>query len=204
MASRLTMRISAATSAVCATMLCGGAAMAQLTRGVRIMNPPVEAAPIAAPTPDPNPKVADKKPGAAPIRIAASDGLAARFNGVAPLESQFEVVQPPQQPDFVWDPASREVTASGDVIAHEINSSDLPQVVDRMAAVRAIKQLSAQAPLQMKLVPDLKVHSRDTTVELIIDDVQGRALFAHCLEGRFEFGHGLGGADGDELVRPVG
>ena len=192
MAARVRTVKRGAPIAACATLLFGQAALASadLTRGVRIMNPPIE-----APGPVPPDKMPPlpvetcangapmKKPGGPPIRIAASDGLAARFNGMAPLESPFEVVAPTQQPDVTWDAGTRDVTAAGDVIAHDINSSDLPQVVDRMAAIRAIKQMSSQAPLLVKLIPDLKVHGRGATVDLTIDDVQGRALIVLDLAG---------------------
>ena len=191
MAARVRLSRRAAALAVYAALLLAhtGLAREQLTRGVRIMNPPVEAPPPVAPVPiTPLTDVCAngapmKKLGGAPIKVAAADGLAARFNGMQALDNLFEVVGATQQPDFIWDAGTRDVTAAGDLIAREINSSDLPHVVDRMATVRAIKQLSAQSPLPVRLLPDLKLHMRGAIVDLAIDDVQGRALIVLNLTG---------------------
>ena len=183
MAARVRLSRRAAALAACAALLLAhtGLARAQLTRGVRIMNPPVETPPPVAPVPIT--PLTDVCANGAPIKVAAADGLAARFNGMQALDNLFEVVGATQQPDFIWDAGTRDVTAAGDLIAREINSSDLPHVVDRMATVRAIKQLSAQSPLPVRLLPDLKLHMRGAIVDLAIDDVQGRALIVLNLTG---------------------
>ena len=170
--------------------LMASSAALPLTRGVKIMNPapdipivpdPVIAVPAVpvAPVGPAVPLAAGPAPKATgvPIRIAALDGNKTRFAGLVPMESPFEVVTPGQQPDFVWDPGSRDVIASGDIIARDIDSADLPSVVDRMAMVRGIKQMTALAPLSLRLTPDTKVHNRKSTVELTVDDVQGRAFY---------------------------
>ncbi|MBK9083179.1 MAG: caspase family protein [Rhizobiales bacterium] len=131
--------------------------------------PPIPAPPISGPAPTvkagPN------------IRIASLDGQAQRLSGLTPIEQPFDVVAPTQQPDVVWDPNTRDVISAGDVIARNIDRADLPAVVDRMAAVRGVKQLATQAPLTVRLAPDSKVHNRGSRVQLTVDDVGGRAFY---------------------------
>lgn len=172
--------------------------VALVTRGVRLQNAPQEAAPpvtdtgggtVAMPVTVPvapslvAPIGPVQRPVGTPIRIAALDGKAARFANLAPLENPFEVVLPNQQPDLVWDPNSRDVIAAGDIIARDIDASDLPSVVDRMATVRNIKLMASHAPLTVRLLPDSKVHSRGTKMELTVDDVQDRAFFLINIAG---------------------
>jgi hypothetical protein len=131
--------------------------------------PPIPAPPISGPAPTvkagPN------------IRIASLDGQAQRLSGLTPIEQPFDVVAPTQQPDVVWDPNTRDVISAGDVIARNIDRADLPAVVDRMAAVRGVKQLATQAPLTVRLAPDSKVHNRGSRVQLTVDDIGGRAFY---------------------------
>ncbi len=144
-----------------------------------ILTPPAPTPPVAAPTAPP-PPIGGPAPTlkAGPnIRLASLDGQAKRFEGLTPVDTPFDVVAPNQQPDLVWDPATRDVLAAGDVIARNVDRADLPAIVDRMAAVRGVKQLATQAPLTVRLSPDSKVHNRGQRVQLTVDDVGGRALY---------------------------
>lgn len=174
--------------------------VAQLaTRGVTVLNPNAPtpltpqpkpnlaapapgplAAPPTAPTPPTPPPVGGPAPSLKPgptIKLASLDGQAKRFEGLTPIDTPFDVVAPNQQPDLVWDPATKDVVAAGDIIARNVDKSDLPAIVDRMAAVRAVKQLATQAPLTVRLSPDSKVHNRGQQVQLTVDDVGGRAFY---------------------------
>lgn len=158
----------------------GGMSAAEVapTRGIIRQNPAPE--PPATPPPEPPAPpltAAPPMPSGIPVRIAALDGRASRFAGLVAQDSPFEIVAPNQQPDLVWDQATREVNAAGDIIARDIDTADLPSVIDRMAMVRGIRLMSAEAPLSLRLLPEGKVHRRGVKVELTVDDVQGRAFY---------------------------
>ncbi|MBL8587444.1 MAG: caspase family protein [Methylobacteriaceae bacterium] len=133
--------------------------------------PPIAAGPVPTPRPGPN------------IKVAALDGQSKRFDGLTPIDSAFDVVAPNQQPDLVWDPATKEAIAAGDVIARDVDRADLPAIVDRMAAVRGVKQMATQAPLPVRLGPDSKVHRRGARIQLSIEDVSGRAFYLFNIAG---------------------
>lgn len=155
------------------------------TRGIIRQNPlPDPPAPPLAPEPPAPPlTAAPPMPAGIPVRIAALDGKASRFAGLVAQDSPFEIVAPGQQPDLVWDQATREVNAAGDVIARDIDIADLPSVIDRMAMVRGIRLMSAEAPLSLRLLPEGKVHRRGVNVALTVDDVQGRAFYLINIAG---------------------
>jgi hypothetical protein len=118
-----------------------------------------------------------------PVRLAALDGNRAHFAGFTPRDTQIEIVQPVDNPDLVWDPASRDVIAWGDVIAYRVDSSDLPSVVDRTAAVRELKQMSSSAPQPIRIGPDDSLHKNDSLVHIELGEVQRRALIMFNIAG---------------------
>lgn len=153
-------------------------------------------APATAPAPATQPPAAGMAGKSAPaqpfaadpalgarIRVAALDGQTARLSTIAPIDAAFDLVQPNQQPDLVWDPNAREAIVGGDVIARNLDASDLPAVVDRVAAVRGVKKLATQSPLTIRLAPDSKVHTRGQRVQVSVDDVGGRAFYVFNLAG---------------------
>jgi Caspase domain/Domain of unknown function (DUF4384) len=118
-----------------------------------------------------------------PVRVAALDGASAKLAGLEPLEARFELVSPNQNPELIWDPKSGDVISGGDVIAHEIGKDDLPGVIDRAAAVRVLKQMSARSVQPVMLLPDNKVHRRGSQVEVAIDQLSDRALILFNIAG---------------------
>jgi len=96
-----------------------------------------------------------------------------------PRESRFEVVAPNDNPDLVWDPITLDVLAGADVIAHQIKLSDLPGAIDRLAAVNGFKRLAAKAPQTLRVLPDDKVHPRDSRIEVQISGVAQRSRREH-------------------------
>jgi hypothetical protein len=118
-----------------------------------------------------------------PIRIAALDGNGAALAGVNIRETPFEVVEPLENPDLVWDPASHDVLAGGDVVAYRIEKAELPGVIDRAAAVASIKVLTVKSPQPMKVSPDDRLHRSGTDLEVTIDDTAERALLLFNLAG---------------------
>ena len=130
---------------------------------------PVQARPAAAPT--------------APIRIASLDGQAGRFAGLTPRDAPFEIVAPSQGPELVWDPGNGDVISGADVITYKASREELPSIIDRAAAVRALKQLAAKSPQPVRVTPDDKLHRYDGKVVVEIGDLAGRALVLFNIAG---------------------
>ena len=60
-----------------------------------------------------------------PIRLASLDGKLTYFPDVKPRDTTIETVRPTDNPDLIWDPASHDVVAWGDVIAYNVDAADL-------------------------------------------------------------------------------
>ena len=162
----------------------------EFTRGVSVVEPTVAASQpttvVAAATTGTAPQVRTLPATAAferPIRLAALDGDSSHFAGLTPRDAQIEIVKPIDNPDIIWDPASHDVIAWGDVIAYRIDKSDLPSVVDRAAAVRALKQFATNAPQLIKIGPDDTLHRNDSLVQIELSEVAGRSLIMFNIAG---------------------
>ncbi len=118
-----------------------------------------------------------------PIRIASLDRNRSHFDGLAPRESKFEVVLPVENPDMIWDPSSRDVIAGGDVISYHVDKSDLPSVIDRVAAIRELKQIATKSPQLIKVGPDDSLHRNESMVQVEVSDVKKRALVLFNIAG---------------------
>jgi len=127
-----------------------------------------------APSPGANVWIAEQK--SAPIRLAALDGKTDYFPGLKPRDTMFQAVRPTDNPDLIWDPASHDVIAWGDVIAYGVGLADLSSVIDRTAAIRALKSMSTQSPQAMRVSPDDRLHRDRQTVDIDLSEVGGRAV----------------------------
>jgi hypothetical protein len=174
-----------------------------LTRGVTLIQGPIEgpqpsapqslaslrptSASLAAgdiapiPLPGPNPQIVGQV--SPPIRLAALDGKTSYFPEPKSLGSTFQAVQPTDNPDLIWDPVSHDVIAWGDVIAYGIGPADLPTVIDRTAAIRALKSKATQSPQIMRVSPDDRLHRNDQTVNIDLSEVGGRAVVLFNVSG---------------------
>ena len=151
----------------------------QMTRAVKIVDAAPEAKPAAGR--DSDRRASPAKP--APVRLAALDGQAARFDGLRPREAAFEIVPPSQAPELVWDAATGDLLAGADVVAYRLDKSELASAIDRAAAVRALKGLAARSPQAMRVLPDDKLHRNDTKVTVEIGGVANRALILLNIAG---------------------
>jgi hypothetical protein len=124
-----------------------------------------------APSPGANVRIAEQK--SAPIRLAALDGKTDYFPGLKPRDTMFQAVRPTDNPDLIWDPASHDVIAWGDVIAYGVGLADLSSVIDRTAAIRALKSMSTQSPQAMRVSPDDRLHRDRQTVDIDLSEVRG-------------------------------
>jgi hypothetical protein len=118
-----------------------------------------------------------------PIKIASLDGKTTYFSGLAPREAAFEVVQPIEHPDLIWDPVSHDVLSWGDVVASGIDSGDLPSVIDRATAIRELKRIASKEPQAIKVGPDDSLHHNASLVHVEMTDVAGRALILFNIAG---------------------
>jgi hypothetical protein len=118
-----------------------------------------------------------------PVRIAVLGNQRDLLANVEAREARFDVVGTSDNPDLVWDPASLDVLAGADVVAHGIDRSDLPSVIDRVAAVNGFKRLAAKAAQSVRLLPDDKVHRRDERLEVQVSGVAQRSLVLFNIAG---------------------
>jgi hypothetical protein len=144
----------------------------QLTRSVSVRPPAI------APTPAPQADRNDR-----PIKIASLDGKTGYFSGITSREAAFEIVQPIEHPDLIWDPASHDVVSWGDVVAFAIDPGDLPSVIDRAMAIRELKRIANKEPQQIKVTPDDSLHHQASLVHVDMTDVAGRALILFNIAG---------------------
>jgi Caspase domain len=135
------------------------------------------------PGPSVQPDAADAKRKGEVLPIAALDGRADHFAGLTPLEVAFSVVRPSENPGLIWDQSTRDVIVGGDVIAYAVSKTDIPAIVDRVVAVRKIKQLTAQAPQPMLVAPTSALHHHGDKVTVDIEDVANRALILLNITG---------------------
>ncbi len=174
-----------------------------LTRGVTLIQGPTESPQPAAPQPAaaaPLPSASPATGGIAqaslaslnplttarmnaPVRLAALDGKTSYFPGLQSRDSTIQAVQPTDNPDLIWDPVSHDVIAWGDVIAYGVDLPDLPTVIDRTAAIRALKSVATQSPQVMRVAPDDRAHRNAQTVDIDLSDVAGRAVVLFDVSG---------------------
>ena len=147
---------------------------------------PASASPAAGgiapiPLPGPNPKIVGQV--SPPIRLAALDGKTNYFPSPKSRDSTFQTVPPTDNPDLIWDPVSHDVIAWGDVIAYGVDPVDLPTVIDRTAAIRTLKGIATQSPQVMRVSPDDRLQHNDQTVNIDLSEVGGRAVVLFNVSG---------------------
>jgi Caspase domain len=133
------------------------------------------ARPPAAPTPVATPL--------GTVRIAVLGNQRDLLANIEAREARFDIVGTAENPDLVWDPSSLDVLAGADVVARGIDRSDLPSVIDRVAAVNGFKRLAAKGPQTIRLLPDDKVHRRDARIDVSVSGVSQRSLLLFNIAG---------------------
>jgi hypothetical protein len=177
------------TSVLAACCLAGGmfvvltaGTASEKTRGVRLLNPGEEMAPIA-PTHLEPPLVGPNGAPVAAIRVAVADGQSGKLDGMTARDAPFEIVAPGANPDLVWDPTSHAASIGRTIIAYKVEQSDLPAVIDRTAAVRGLKDLSASKPQVMRVSPAAETRHRGDKVEIDVENVANRSLVLFNIAG---------------------
>jgi hypothetical protein len=133
--------------------------------------------------PSPRAGLLKEGPISAPIRLAALDGRADYFRTLRVRNSTLQAVQPMDNPDLIWDPLSHDVIAWGDVVAYGVDVADLPSVIERTAAMRALKSIATQSPQIMRVSPNDRVHHNSEVVHIELSEVLGRAVVLFNVAG---------------------
>ncbi len=177
------------TSVLAACCLAGGMFVvlttgiaSEKTRGVRLLNPGEEMAPIGPTRAEP-PLAGPIGAPVAAIRIAVADGQSGKLDGMIARDAPFEIVAPAANPDLTWDPTSHTTSMGQTIIAYKVEQSDLPAVIDRTAAVRALKDLSASKPQVMRVNPSAETRHRGDKVEIDVETVANRSLVLFNIAG---------------------
>jgi hypothetical protein len=132
--------------------------------------------------PQPLPPVVPASP-VRPVKIAALDNNRAHFTGMNPRDASVEVVAPIDNPDIIWDPTSRDVISWGDVVAYQIDKTDLASVIERTAAVRELKQMATKAPQVIKIGPNDSLHRNQSMIQVEVSGVAERAVILIDITG---------------------
>jgi hypothetical protein len=117
------------------------------------------------------------------VRVAVLGDQRDLLANVEAREARFEVVRAKDSPDLIWDPASLDVLAGGDVVARGIDRAGLGSVIDRVAAVNGFKRLAAKAPQAVRILPDDRVHRRDARIDVYVSGVAQRSLVMFNIAG---------------------
>jgi caspase domain-containing protein len=117
------------------------------------------------------------------VRVAVHGDQRDLLANLEAREARFEVVGTKDNPDLVWDPASLDVLAGGDIVARGIDRASLGSVIDRVAAVNGFKRLAARAPQAVRILPDDKVHRRDARIDVQVSGVAQRSLLMFNIAG---------------------
>jgi hypothetical protein len=151
------------------------------TRGVRVLNPGEDMAPIAPARPEP--LVGPNGVPIAAIRVAVADGQSDKLDGMIARDAPFEIVAPAANPDLVWDPGSHTASMGQTIVAYKVEQNELPAVIDRTAAVRVLKDLSASKPQIMHVNTAGEPRHRGDKVEIDVENVANRALVLFNIAG---------------------
>jgi len=134
-----------------------------------------------APPPAPQPSTAAVPLGI--VRVAVLGNQRDLLANLEAREARFEVVGVKDNPDLTWDPKSRDVLAGADVVARGVDRADLGSVIDRVAAVNGFKRLAAKGPQTVRILPDDKVHKRDSRIDVQVSGVAQRSLLMFNIAG---------------------
>ena len=118
-----------------------------------------------------------------PVRVAVFGNRRDLLANLDAREARFEIVATMDNPDLVWDPASRDVLAGADVVARGIDRTDLPSVIDRLAAVNGFKRLATQGPQSVRVLPNDGLHRRDDRIDVQVSGVAQRSLLMFNIAG---------------------
>lgn len=145
--------------------------------------PAAQLQPVQAPqSPLPPPAQAQPRIDGAKVRVAALAGQGTRIQRFV-LPVAFEVVDPKDRPDLVWDPGTKDVVSGGDVIARNVEVNDVPGVIERTSVVRSLRTVVAKSPQAIRLLPGDGLHRKGNRVEIEVKALRGRSLILFNIAG---------------------
>jgi hypothetical protein len=143
-----------------------------------------DSSPAAAASPAPkSPSAAAASAPLNTVRVAVIGNRRDLLANLQARAARYDIVATTDNPDLVWDPTSRDVLAGADVVARGIDLTDLPSVIDRLAAVNGFKRLAAKGPQSVRVLPDDGVHRRNERIDVQVSDVSQRSLLMFNIAG---------------------
>ena len=119
-----------------------------------------------------------------PVRLTVLHADSDVFARVRRMLAGVRMVALSESPDLVWDAQRRQVvTGMGDVAAHDVGLPNLPAVVGKWEAVRAIGALSARASLRLRVYPHDGAHRQGARIEVEIGGLRHPRLTLLGLSG---------------------
>ncbi|ADP70521.1 peptidase C14 caspase catalytic subunit p20 [Rhodomicrobium vannielii ATCC 17100] len=120
---------------------------------------------------------------ARPIRVAVSNGDLALLSNVKSRIAKFEITEDKAKADLVFVPEKRKAVSDGDILAEDVSAADIPGVVDRIYASRALTRLTEDRWQKFRLGPDNSLHHAGDYVSLEADDAQGKFVIVFNITG---------------------
>jgi hypothetical protein len=137
-----------------------------------------------------------------PIRIRTVNGTGNPLGSIEPLHLPFRVVAAGEPADLTWDAGKQEViSAAGDVVARDIGPSDLPGVVDRTGAVRAVARLAQSRPQTIVAKPNDAHQRAGQRIWIEIEGISGKFLLLFNIAGDGTVQHLFPKPNEDPLIR---
>jgi hypothetical protein len=127
-------------------------------------------------------------------------------NALPRLGDRVRVVGSPVEADLIWEVAAGELIDSGDLIAEGVSMTSLPQVLDKVLAVRDLRGLRPDHPMIMRLEPNDGRHHDGSRIAFTIDGRDGSwlVLFSLASDGTIQFHFPRRGEDPQPpLEKPV-
>ena len=119
-----------------------------------------------------------------PVRLTVLHADSDTFARARRMLAGIPMVPVSESPDLVWDAQGRlVVTAMGDVAAHDVGLPELPAVIGKWEAVRAIGALSARASLRLRVHPHDGAHRQGARIEVEVGGLRHPRLTLLGLSG---------------------
>ena len=142
--------------------------------------------------------------GSGAVRLTVLRADSATLAAARDTLDNVRFVSTAQSPDLLWDATSRHVvTGLGDVAAHDVSLEELPEVIGKWEAVRAVRALSTRASLRLRVYPHDGAHREGARIEVEVDRLPHPRLTLLGLSGNGVV-HYLYPLPGDPVAVPVG
>ena len=118
------------------------------------------------------------------VRIAILNGTSELNSTLSTLLLDACFVDNEEFPNLIWDVNRQQVVTSlGDIVSYSVAVDDLPDVVDKWVTVRAIRNLSENSSLPLRVHPNDGTHSSGSLISVEIDGIYESGLTIIGLAG---------------------